>query len=293
MCDSVWAGPAGANQTWNFSGLTSTGDTSVHVNVPPVTNNPFPLANIAQHNEKDSTYSHLQQTTTATYMWGDIDSSTNGLSIIFSDSRLVIERPFTFGDNAADTFAYTVDTETGSGVLAMEADAYGTLMLPHDTFNNVLRVKTESFDTVAGTVNTIISTTSYSWYADTSRAPLLRIDSFNVIIGFISFTSTDVQYTIPYVQPTSVGKIPVAEKIAVNAHLDNTGLVLNGSLENGKQYELALYSINGQKIFGSNFTANGATQRFAVDNGLASGNYILTIHRKNQLSTLTAIKLNK
>ena len=298
ICDSTGAGPSGASQIWNFMSLNPTGDTMRIQNIAPLTVNPFPNANIAQSFPNDTMYSHLQQTATQTWYWGDLDSSSLNASIYYSNPLLVMGRPFTYMDTASDSFAYTTNymglPVTATGAVFIEADAYGTLTLPNGTFNNVLRVKTtrNEADSLTGVGMEYITITSYCWYSDTSHSPLLRIDSI-VATGLYNLEFVDVQYLHSQTPTASVGQLPSSSRINLDAHLDNSGLLLNGQLENGRHYEMALFSVNGQKVYETSFAASGAEHRFVPAADLSAGSYILSIRKKGEFASLTTIKLVK
>jgi hypothetical protein len=296
ICDSVGHDTAGTNMTWNYANLTSTGDSQSIWNIAPLTVNPFPQANICQEFPADSLYAHLEQTLTETRYWGSLDSSSNDGSIYYTNSLRVMKRPFTYGDTLSDSFAYTTNFSgfpvDAVGSVYGEADAWGTLTLPTGTFNNVTRVKMvrNEVDSLIGIGSIYVHITSWIWYGDTARSALLRIDSIEVT-GTATLSYTDVQYLYSQTLATSVNELPAASKIRLDAHLDNSGLLLNGELEANRNYEMALFNIAGQKVYDNSFRAAGAQHRFATD--VPAGSYILTIRRKGEMATLTTLKLVK
>lgn len=299
FCDPVAAGPAGANQTWDFTGLSETGDTLTQLVGQPVPGNPFPSANLSLYSPDDSFYTHYEQTTVETWQWGMIDSSSNQASTIYSDPMLLMRRPLTYGDTATDSFTYTSDfgggiTLAASGGLSVEADAYGTLYLPYDTFTNTVRIRVhhQEQDSIDGIGTLLIDNVFYIWYSNDHSSALLRVDSM-VISGLIDDSLVDVQFLASEAVVTSVKNVNVPKRIECNAYLGDNGLLLNGNLENGKQYEVALFGINGQQVYKSGFVATGTEQKLAVDKNLSSGTYILTIRRKGDMNSFNTIKVVK
>lgn len=299
FCDPVAPGPSGTNQTWDFTGLSETGDTLTQMVGQPVPGNPFPSANLSLHSPQDSMYTHYEQTTTESWQWGSVDSSSNQSHIIYSDPMLMIRRPLAYSDTATDSFAYTSDfggglTVSAQGGLSLEADAYGTLYLPHDTFTNTVRVRVhhQEEDSIDGIGTLILDNTYYVWYSNDHSSPLLRVDSL-MVSGLISDTFINVQMLVSEGVVANVKNVNAVKRIECTAHLDNNGLLVNGSLENGKHYEVALFSINGQQVFKTGFVAAGALQKFDTGNTLSSGTYILTIRQKGDMNTFNTIKVVK
>ncbi|MBL7718734.1 MAG: T9SS type A sorting domain-containing protein [Flavipsychrobacter sp.] len=296
-CDPAAAGPAGANQTWNFGNLSSLNDTAtVWVIAPPTTNNPFPGAEFVLQDD-DSSYLYYDTSATEINMIGLVDSSTSNFGNMgYSNPMLIIPRPFTYMDNAADSFynqgTFLGFSFTGAGGTMMEADAYGTLQLPHDTFTNVLRIKTyteeEDMITGLGMLNTRIA--SYTWYIDSIPGALLRIDSMK-FTGAYNDSSVDVQYYYN-AQPTGLGEVK-AHKLQAAAGITGNELVLSASFEQGRQYEAAVYSLNGQKVYSTAFPGASGTQRLTMGSDLAAGTYIITLRRKGDFRSQVVMKVVK
>ncbi len=298
ICDPIAPGPSGANQIWDFSGLSETGDTLTQIVGQPVPGNPFPSANVSLYNPTDSIYTHYEQTTTETLQWGAVDSTSDPANVIYTDPMLMMRRPLTYGDTATDSFAYYSDFGgimlNAEGGLSVEADAYGTLYLPYDTFTNTvrLRIHHQEQDSIDGIGNLIFDIVFYVWYSNDHSSALFRVDSLTVS-GLANDTFVDVQYLLTEGVVTGIKNVASAKKIDCAVHLDNNALLLTGNLENGKQYEVALFGINGQQVYKSGFVASGSEQRFAIDNDLSSGTYILTIRQKGNIGSFSTIKVVK
>lgn len=296
-CNAVAAGPAGANITWNFGNLTAIGDsTTIWVIAPPTTNNPFPGAEFVLHYD-DSSYIYYDTSLNEINMIGLVDSSIGNFGNMgYSNPMLVMPRPIDYLDNTADSFyntgVFLGFSFTGAGGVMMEADAYGTLQLPNDTFSNVLRIKTyteeEDIITGLGTLNTKIA--SYTWYVDTLAGAILRIDSMK-FTGAYNDSSVDVSYY--YIDhPTSVNETKATQKMNVSASFAGNDLLIVANFEAGKQYELNVYSLNGQKVYNSSFAGAAQQQRFELGD-VSAGTYIVALRKKGDLRSMTAIKVVK
>lgn len=297
VCDPVSAGPGGAAQSWNFSNLTPTGDTIVAYNIAPIPGHPFTGANLAQSNVSDSTYSHFEQTSNETILLGMLDSSGNNASITYDDGMLLMRRPFTYADTATDSFSFTTNFSGfpvyAAGGLAINADGYGTLYLPNDTFTNVLRVRIETHeqDSIDGIGNVFIDNVYYVWYSNLHSSPLLRVDSIN-ISGMASLNVVDVQYFLMETPTTGINTLP-AQRQSFSANLQGNSLLLAGELHRGRNYEVGLFSVDGRKLFGTNFAADESNPRFNIAAEMPGGTYIVTLRKMGDSGSFKAIKIVK
>jgi hypothetical protein len=119
--------------------------------------------------------------------------------------------PFQFGQSFSGIFSGRsilngVNAGTITGNYLVEADAYGTLILPGDHyFKNTLRVRTEKkytndFGTLAQQVNLV----TYRWYDLTHRYPLLVLTEYSVKFGDITNVYHQAAYSnnpVPVLDP--------------------------------------------------------------------------------------------
>jgi len=91
--------------------------------------------------------------------------------------------PFSYGDRFSDPFAgitwYSGRSRNDvTGIYSVEADAYGTLILPDRILGNVLRVKTvrKSLQT-SPCGSTVSNSVKYYWYAPGYRYPVMMTGS--------------------------------------------------------------------------------------------------------------------
>lgn len=297
FCEPVIPGPAGPNQTWDFSVLTETGDSMIQYIMPAIPGNPFPSANLAFYS--DDMYVHYEQTSTETLQWGMVDSSGNDENMVYTDPRLVIRRPLTYGDTATDLYESISSVNGGipvyaSGDLSLVADAYGTIHLPHDTFDNVVRIRVEhnDIDSIDGVGSLIIHNIFYVWYSDEAASPVFRVDSISVS-GLASAELVDVQYLAQETEVTSIPNIQPSQKLQFSGYLSAGSLMLNGSFENDQRYELNLFGADGQQILKSSFVGSGPKVEIDINQEVANGTYILIVRRKGDVGSMNVIKLIK
>jgi len=177
-------GPAGANQTWNFSNLQLTlagTDTSV-----PVANSPFagqfPTANYCYKFSgmfpPDRYYYNL--VTSSKYeLLSLATTATTGVNYT-PNPRTFVTFPYTLNTVYNDTYRTTADPTDISVVVTY--DAYGTLVLPTGTYPNVIRQKTVKNGT----------TTNYIWFNVQPFYPLLQTVLEENSLGIVKGTNLGI-----------------------------------------------------------------------------------------------------
>ena len=172
--------------------------------------------------------------------------------IDYDNPQTVLEYPFSYMQSFTDSFVGNfqyqgIDIIT-HGTTVVTADAYGDLILPYGTIENVLRLKYESsggedYEISGMPHQNEFTQTTYAWYSEESSIiPLLNI----------TFLESDVstQTTVTYLAQ-SVGLNEVfADKLDYTiypnpakefTHIDFT-------LDKAEEVEITLYSLLGAKI---------------------------------------------
>ncbi|AWI24694.1 T9SS type A sorting domain-containing protein [Flavobacterium pallidum] len=199
----------GANQTWNFSGLTATGNVVDVVGAPT-----GPEATTYPGTTGTSTTSGTENgsPTTSKIFSKDVAGAisvtgvaSDGLILNYSaDNASVGTYPLAFGysnsDSVAGTFTYTTYSGTFSGNVTTTVDAYGTLTLDPGPDNmNVVRIKTtqtiDLFYPPFGDVGDVIIT-SYSYYEAGSNSPLFRTATTTMVVALLSINQTRTRVEI-------------------------------------------------------------------------------------------------
>lgn len=259
-------GPAGANKTWDFSGLSLTPNGTLTIQPASETpyGNSFPSANSSHH------YSGLPDDIWFLYQHSAAKIVTIAMvypSIIvfnFSNPKTIIEFPYTFGHTFTDTYQITGQGPAAS--FTAEYDAYGTLILPFGTYQNVVRQKT-----VEG------SRTEYIWYNTNPFFALLQGSSSDSLLGLAKSTTLgvqDVQNDLLF----SVYPNPVEDVLRVTIP-DHT----KGNLK------FQVYDLSGKCVLDQTVSAS-AEVLLPVKN-LQSGVYLLRVtDQENQSQSIRIIK---
>jgi hypothetical protein len=180
-------GPAGANQSWDFSGLTAddeTQTTAVYLPAPP--DPAFPDANLASFQYPvmlflDTTFQYYRTTATDLIYYG---WSTGSVHELYPDPQLLLKTPLSYNEMFND--AFTIQTNlpdnstSGLGNRVVKYDAYGTLKLPTGAFNDAIRlfIEEQQRDTTwlfAGYAVNQLQETAYEWYVPGLPGPRLWI----------------------------------------------------------------------------------------------------------------------
>jgi hypothetical protein len=203
---TVTPGPAGANQTWNFSNAVPLGTSNVTNYVSPSSTpfaSLFPNSNLAIDGSSgtDTSYVYLQNTSTLTQNLG-VYVGTQGQSVTFSfsDPQTVIAYPFTYTTSYTDLYATSFTLSPFPGITIAQyiygstsalGDGYGTLITPAGTFTNTLRVKNINIQhdssvyiglPLPGDVSTTYTTT-YTWVNGSGLTGLFTISNDTIDDG--------------------------------------------------------------------------------------------------------------
>jgi hypothetical protein len=187
--EGLTPGASGPGVTWDYSGLTNTGEEgSISVIEPAAApaGGSFPDANIVM-DMNDTIFTYSMVDNTGLYYHGaQVTSGVMPVLFVYSDHRTYLEYPFTYNDAFSDTYrgvSSVMMTEIRlTATSEVIADAYGTLTIPSGTFNDVLRIKTMDTEIdsifVKGTFisEVITERTQYHWFAPNSKSPLFSLE---------------------------------------------------------------------------------------------------------------------
>ena len=278
----VVPGPAGAMQNWNFTlnvnGATTTTSYIDAVGTPYQAN--FPMSTLAF--QQDTVYTYYSTSATSMEMLGMEGPS---LQAIYSDTRLLISVPFSFGDSFTDAYEGVTNVGTVSltttGEVTTTYDAYGNLTINGNTSNNVARIhqRDSSVQSFMGFGTTAITDT-YSWLDPSSPNSLLTITNGVSIPPFGSPTSFKV---------VSVGAEATAVEHGPNA---NPGFVVNGLVQRGENLNvifhqpvstrstLAVFDAVGKLVASAPLAANSQSMNMSTAN-FAQGMYFVRVAADN------------
>ncbi|NJM15896.1 MAG: T9SS type A sorting domain-containing protein [Bacteroidales bacterium] len=256
LINYVEPGAAGANQVWDFSGITPVNDFTGSLQTTMESENPslFSAANVELNEFGNKFYFKL--TKDALEQYGMVTAS-NDLVITYDKPFKKMEYPFSYDQkiDGAFTGSYKLNNTdaTLNGNYSVYADAYGTLMLPNDVeVENTLRVKTiKSYDrTYTGGQTNHIDITTYRWYASTERFPLLVLTTIDVTSNGSTSTSTQAAYR-PKISatPTAVlaSELPESEfKVFPNPYRHSFEVTYVVKAEGS--VDIAIYDLAGKRL---------------------------------------------
>lgn len=219
---------AGANQTYNFSNLSQVGQAVSYTYVLASTT-PYAsqyqgatLSYAAQSTQGSTGYTYIKTTNNSYELLG---VATPDAQFVYTNSQLVMSYPFTYNSTFTDYFEGTGENTQGieifrKGYTTSTADGYGTLTLPNGTFTNVLRVKTvqdykDSFDFMGDAYEYKYFFTTYSYYSNDYRLPLLNISYNEITEPFLG--STSVSKSVAF-YPNSTTSVQENEKTNISVY---------------------------------------------------------------------------
>ncbi len=286
--NGVSEGAAGANITWDLSGITSNG-TSYDYEVLDASTTPyigtFPTADIA-YTETGSEFFQYYDITTTTNEYIGYGSPT--LNMIYSDNMKVMNYPFTYGDSFSDNSLYSFESSgynfTTASSQTIECDGYGTLVMPNGTFSNVLRMKQTatytSTNDIPGSEATTSTNVTYYWQAENSRFSLASITYSTPEGGATTKSASFNTYS------TDVTENLVAEKFSF--YPNPTGNQLNLSFKKVENAEIKVTNMLGKVMIEMNLEN---TNKVTVDlSNFPAGIYFVSLQDENKAITRKVIK---
>lgn len=176
ICKNAGPGAAGANQLWDFSGLEEASDLVSHMLDGDL------ATDIPETNTIIEEYGNKFCFTVEDDAVKQTGMITKRNTVINYDEPFVkMVFPFAYGDTYEGKFSgyYSNNNHVSEvgGEYKLEADGYGTLILPGNVkIENVLRLKTTRTRSYGHCSSTTAIT--YRWYCDEVRYPLLSIITY-------------------------------------------------------------------------------------------------------------------
>ena len=199
--------PMGPNVSWDFSQLNNIGapgEISVISPASAPSGNEFPEANIVlKMNDTIFTYAKVDENRVE-YLGTKASFFGFDALVVFSDYKKQMDYPFPFGAAYTDTYAGTSSVATAEIKLdastAVLYDAYGAIILPNGTFENVIRTKSTDIEVdsiiVAGFLVKTVSVIRdrYCWYTQDGFNPIfsMEIQDVNGMIDTVCYYTTSV-----------------------------------------------------------------------------------------------------
>ena len=277
-------GPAGVNQTWDFSNISPTFTSSPNAVTPASTPyaGTFPEATIAlaQSGENNS-YIYSKVSTSEMLNVGIANTLDGGgeLIIHYTDPVKLLKYPFSFSESYTDSYYTSYSMMEGMtthewGNATVTADAWGSVTTPAGTYNT-LRIKRERTYTdsiwMAGifiSANTYTQT-DYEWYTATSHTPVISIS--------VTGDGTTITYRTDYV--SGIEETPgVQVNVFPNPVTDQLTIQSEKKIKN-----IRLLSARGQLI--NEFPESNDQYHQTIDfSNLPKGAYFIEIGFSNGIS---------
>ncbi len=271
----VSVGSSGANVTWDFSSISSTGTQTTNWVAPSSTpySSSFSSANLA-NSDPSGNYYYFSATSTDYSSCGGASSA--GQVIAYSDFEKQLVYPMTYNTSFTDAFAATYTASSmlinREGTINGIADAYGTLILPYGTITDVLRVKLEEYydDLYMGTPMVEYETEVYVWYKAGIHHPILSHTTF-VMNGNTTIYGT-------YIDASHVGIENNAKNLGLNIYPNpSSGLFTVELSANNENALFEVVDIYGKTVYQIEYT-NTAFVKDIIDlSTLSKGVYIVRV----------------
>jgi hypothetical protein len=315
------AGPAGADVTWDFTGLVF--DTSEVIKAtfgtPDTTPyfNEFPASNLVQVVKFGSVRFYQYFNATADKM-ENLGEVIPGTSITrYENPETILDFPLNFNtqwqDDYTSIFEFQISpiTYEEDGVNDATVDAYGTLMLPHIAFDDVLRLKTISTSSDTASLGqglyerNYYYDTTYIWLSPSYYGPLcsrshgtqekfVYLVTQDTTITDMEFSSYESFSFDPMAQMMS--SIPRVEAgkyaLQISPNPFSTDLRLTFDSDRPQVMQFVLRDLNGRHVFTTE--VNASTGENAIDLQVpdaAAGMYIAVLQSPNGADVQKLVRL--
>lgn len=289
-------GAAGANLSWDFSGIDRSQAQTLTFEIVPlmdaVGSNLFPNADFCWHLQGFNFYNYYQANTDSMSLLGVVAAGSGqeiNFLTTFSRPEDVIRFPLSFQDSYGYTSAFTSGipgsiTFEGQRTGTVEVDGYGTIITPFGTYTNVLRIKIVEQDNLSNAVET-----QYAW---------LQADNFTPLMVYNTSTDPEEMPSLYYARPVVVSDI---RALQTSTDLDVKILgnpskhMLNISIDSEeilRAFQVQLITTDGKVIHTDTHPSPYAKkQQIAIPvQNLPSGLYFVRIVHANKSTQKTWIK---
>lgn len=291
MTDSshVDIGSAGASVTWDMSAIVKNdSDTTTYMACSATPNcSLFPGSNIVMYNAGD--YAYGISGTSGIEMIG---AYAMGTDMHMTNNMTYTKFPLSMSTSFNDTFETTVSILGMTLYITSNStntvDAFGTLMLPTGTFNNVLRVHSvvveKDSSNILGTPDVSLSQTeTYSWYVTGFHSPLLTVNLDTA--GASSPYVTDAKY---YAPATSLSVANTALQNGMNVYPNPASNDVHITLgAAGTERTLYVADMTGKAVYTQIVKANnnGGSDVVVPVSNLANGLYVVRVIGDGSVTT--------
>lgn len=271
----------GSGVTWSYGSLTSTGDFTVSNPEPgtiPSGSN-FSTADYVPYRQEGNTTAagFYEVNADSVYQIGLTESFNSIPSLgTFTNPRRFLSLPATNGTSLIDSFRVDLNVNNGTLVFVqrgehrMVVDGSGTLVTPAGTFQNVLRLRSQSNYRYSGLPPTPGSPTTgvdRNFYWVSAAYPGVNL----LTVQFLTEGNTIARASYADLEDVGIDAANAASGIAVFPNPFNELLQVRNALQG--QVEVSLCDVSGRVVYRSNHT--GDFQIPSAD--FPSGVYLLTV----------------
>lgn len=276
------AGSAGANITWNFTTLDTTGGTSTQKTVKADTCAEYPdfpsvvnrATEVTQFGAPIHGFYFIDNSKLEYYGY----QAFTGIQKYDGDPEKVLQFPFTYNNQFTDAFKSANDVYVGTTLV--KADAYGTLKLPTGTFANVLRITTKEnyYTFIDGdiTEDTLFyEGTYYRWYQPNTTNVLLEYSKLLQVVYYqgVRYETDSVKHVVMSKTAIATGVDEIAATFGAVVYPNPAGGDITVSSEEVID-RVQITNIYGQLVMEQNSDA----KKFGINlENLVPGNYFIEL----------------
>lgn len=288
FCAYAEPGAQGANVSWDFSNLLFIKDFVGYLNNAQTSSllSSFPDAN-TELAEFDSRF-YFKVTKKGIEQYG-YSSADGNVKVDYTVPFVKMKYPFKYGDSYSGSFSGNclssgVQYAELNGNYTVEADAYGTLILPGNVvYENVIRIKTTKIYTNHyQNADEQVDMTTYRWYNATYRYPLLVLTAYTTKTAGGEFTNYQAAYNNKVLN-SQKSATPILSDASVKLYPNpaRSELTLQVEALNKGVIGISIYNSAGKliKVFNREVYSEGI-QNFDLSGeirGLMPASYILKV----------------
>jgi hypothetical protein len=286
-CEYMAPGSPGSNITWDFSDLQFKNAFTGFLKNSQLTENglAFPQSNTELAEFNSRFYFNVNESQIEQYGY----SSADGRSRIFYTTPFIkMKYPFAYEDIFSGSFtgSYEYDNvPTGSinGTYTVEADAFGTLILPGGKqFESTLRIKTiKAYENVFSSSTQKVEIITYRWYNQTHRYPLLVLTEYSTTVGDNVNVNHQAAYNSDAVN--HIGPLAI-ESILLYPNPASSALTIELNSQQSGSLAFELFDASGRSIRKFNREVIPGNQSFNLSEeikGLQPATYMMVIDNGN------------
>ncbi len=297
-------GVSGKNVVWDFRTLEITKEFTGEIENSNLTKGShlFTNANVALQEFNNRFY--FNATKKGIEQYGYLSPSGN-VYISYDVPFVKMKYPFTYGSAFTGPFSgsyNSVDKQLGTieGTYLVEGDGIGTLMLPEGrVFENALRVKeVKEYDQVMNNHTYSITITTYRWYVETHRFPVLvLINSASTYENGKTYSSTQAAYNNSAVSKSATQMEITAGETVLDAYPNpyKEFITFRFALEDDAKITLSIFDISGRHLttlYKGSADAGIKEMTFSgKEIGLGSGAYIAKLIVNGKAITKRIVEL--